>query len=216
MVIHIVGGGPRELLPSLRRDDGADVHWVGVDRGTTALLEAGLQPVRAFGDFDSVPAEEVAKLQQMLPDLEIWPAEKDKTDMEIALDWAVEQDACHIRLFGATGGRLDHLFGNVELLLKYAGRPIEIVDRQNVLTVHLPGVHTITRDDRYRYVSYIPISETVAGLTLIGFKYPLADCHISRGSTLCISNELIQSSGTFSFSEGILMMIRSSDFAGCP
>ncbi|AGT31493.1 thiamine pyrophosphokinase [Geobacillus genomosp. 3] len=215
MVIHIVGGGPRGLLPDLRSYDGKDVRWVGVDRGTAALLEAGLRPVRAFGDFDSLPGEDVARLQQMLPDLDIWPAEKDKTDMEIALDWAVEQTARCIRLFGATGGRLDHLFGNVELLLKYAGRLIEIVDRQNVLTVHLPGTYTVMHDARYRYVSYIPVSEMVTGLTLIGFKYPLTNCHISRGSTLCISNELIQSSGTFSFSEGILMMIRSSDVS-CP
>ncbi len=216
VLIHIVGGGPRHLLPDLRSYDGSDVQWVGVDRGTKALLDFGLRPVRAFGDFDSLPAEEVKRLREMLPELDIWPAEKDKTDMEIALDWAVRQTDGAIRLFGATGGRLDHLFGNVELLLKYAGRPIELIDRQNVLTVHLPGVHTVARDERYRYVSYIPISETVAELTLIGFKYPLTNCHISRGSTLCISNELIQSSGTFSFSEGILMMIRSSDFAGCP
>ncbi|MBB6282119.1 thiamine diphosphokinase [Geobacillus subterraneus] len=215
MIIHIVGGGPRELLPDLRLYDGGDVCWVGVDRGTAALLEAGFRPVRAFGDFDSLPAGDVAKLQQAFPNLDVWPAEKDKTDMEIALDWAVEQTARCIRLFGATGGRLDHLFGNVELLLKYAGRPIEMVDRQNVLTVHLPGTYTVVHDVRYRYVSYIPISETVAELTLIGFKYPLTNCHISRGSTLCISNELIQSSGTFSFSEGILMMIRSSD-SSCP
>jgi len=215
MIIHIVGGGPRELLPDLCSYGGEDVCWVGVDRGTAVLLEAGFRPVRAFGDFDSLPAEDVAKLRQMIPHLDIWPAEKDKTDMEIALDWAVEQTARSIRLFGATGGRLDHLFGNVGLLLKYAGQPIEIVDRQNVLTVHLPGTYKVMHDARYRYVSYIPISETVAELTLAGFKYPLTNCHISRGSTLCISNELIQSSGTFSFSEGILMMIRSSD-SGCP
>jgi len=49
------------------------------------------------------------------------------------------------------------------------------------------------------------------GLTLEGFKYPLSNCHISLGSTLCISNELLSSSGTFSISEGIVMVVRSSD-----
>ncbi len=215
MPIHIVGGGPRELLPDLRAYDGKEVQWVSVDRGAETLLEHGLRMVRAFGDFDSLSSEALVRLREMLPELDIWPAEKDKTDMEIALDWAVEQTAGPIRLFGATGGRLDHLFGNVELLVKYAGRPIELIDRQNVITVHRPGAHTVLKDERHRYVSYIPVSETVAGLTLAGFKYPLTNGHISRGSTLCISNELIQSSGTFSFSEGILMMIRSSDFSGC-
>lgn len=211
MFIHIVGGGPNEHLPSLSSYDGEHVQWIGVDRGTKTLLEAGIQPIKAFGDFDSLTAEEIASLQKALDHLDIWPAEKDKTDMEIALDWAVRQKAEKIRIFGATGGRLDHLFGNVQLLIKYAEKPIEMIDKQNIVTIHLPGTHTVSYDKRYRYVSYIPISDDIKGMTLEGFKYPLTNCHIFRGSTLCISNELIQASGTFSFSEGILMMIRSSD-----
>jgi thiamine pyrophosphokinase len=39
----------------------------------------------------------------------------------------------------------------------------------------------------------------------------LKNRHISIGSTLCISNELISDYGTFSFSEGILIVIRSHD-----
>lgn len=211
MFIHIVGGGPSEHLPSLASYDGEHVRWIGVDRGTKTLLEAGIRPIKAFGDFDSMTTEEIILLQKTLDDLDIWSAEKDKTDMEIALDWAVQQEADKIRIFGATGGRLDHLFGNVQLLIKYAGKPIEMIDRQNIVTVHLPGTYTVFYDERYRYVSYIPISNDIKGMTLDGFKYPLTNSHIFRGSTLCISNELIQSSGTFSFSEGILMMIRSSD-----
>ena len=62
-----------------------------------------------------------------------------------------------------------------------------------------------------KYISFVPVSLNINGLTLEGFKYPLKDCHISIGSTLCISNELIRDYGTFSFSEGILIVVRSSD-----
>ena len=44
--------------------------------------------------------------------------EKNETDMELALNWAVEQKPELIRIFGATGGRLDHLFANVQLMFK--------------------------------------------------------------------------------------------------
>lgn len=212
MIIHIVGGGPSECMPSFQRYDGENVQWVGVDRGVWTLLNAGIRPVKAFGDFDSLDAEELRHVQTTL-ELDIWPAEKDKTDMEIALDWAVQRDVELIRLFGATGGRLDHLFGNVQLLVKYINKRIEIIDNQNTITVHLPGTYTVFANE-YRYVSFVPISLSVTGLTLEGFKYPLTNCHIPLGSTLCISNELIQSSGTFSFTEGILMMIRSKDLGG--
>ncbi|WP_199426016.1 thiamine diphosphokinase [Thermaerobacillus caldiproteolyticus] len=214
MIIHIVGGGPSEFLPPLHHYNGDNVKWVGVDRGALRLLQMGIQPVKVFGDFDSMDAKELKWVQTVLDDVEIWPSEKDKTDMEIALDWASEQNAIKIRVFGATGGRLDHLFGNVQLLVKYIDKPIEIIDRQNTITVHTPGTYPVLHD-HHRYISFIPISHEVKGITLRGFKYPLTNCHISIGSTLCISNELIRSSGTFSFSEGILMMIRSKDLGGC-
>ena len=47
--------------------------------------------------------------------------EKNETDMELALNWAVEQKPDLIRIFGATGGRLDHLFANVQLLVQTFG-----------------------------------------------------------------------------------------------
>ena len=49
------------------------------------------------------------------------------------------------------------------------------------------------------------------GMSLEGFKYPLDGKGIRLGSTLCISNELISDIGTYSFTSGILMVIRSND-----
>ena len=43
--------------------------------------------------------------------------EKDETDMEHALNWAIEQKPEKIRIFGATGGRIDHMFANIQLLI---------------------------------------------------------------------------------------------------
>ncbi|MCZ0756080.1 thiamine diphosphokinase [Anoxybacillus sp. J5B_2022] len=214
MILHIVGGGPDEFIPSLHHYHGDNVQWIGVDRGVMALLRTGIRPIKAFGDFDSISGQELEYVQSVLDDLDVWPSEKDKTDMEIALEWAVEQEEADlIRLFGATGGRIDHLFGNVQLLAKYMNKRIEIIDKQNVVTVHSPSTYSVLRDE-HRYISFIPLSYEVKGITLKGFKYPLTNCHIQLGSTLCISNELIQSSGTFSFSEGILMMVRSKDLGG--
>jgi thiamine pyrophosphokinase len=77
--------------------------------------------------------------------------------------------------------------------------------------VKAPGKYTVKKIKDKKYISFVPASLDVKDLTLDGFKYPLKDCHISVGSTLCISNELIRDCGTFSFSEGILIVVRSSD-----
>ena len=120
-----------------------------------------------------------------------------------------------IRIFGATGGRLDHMFGNIQLLIQANKNKndveIEIIDRQNIIFLKSPGTYRLQKITDKKYISFIPISTEVKGLTLNGFKYPLTECHISLGSTLCISNELLIDNGTFSFSEGILMIIRSTD-----
>lgn len=215
MVINILAGGPKELLPDLTGFIGENVIWVGVDRGVFTLLTLNIEPVIAFGDFDSVSAEELAFIESKITNLKRFKPEKDETDTELALNWAIAQDPEEIRLFGATGGRLDHMLANVGLLFKplSQGNPIRIslIDRKNIAYLAGPGTYNVEVLPGKKYISFVPLTLNVSNLTLHGFKFPLENRHISIGSTLCISNELIDEYGTFSFSEGILIVIRSHD-----
>ncbi|MFB6466595.1 thiamine diphosphokinase [Cytobacillus sp. Hz8] len=215
MKIHILGGGPSELIPELQSYAGEDVIWVGVDRGVYYLISKQMEPHIAFGDFDSVSEQEYDLILNHVPNVNQYQAEKDETDMELAIEWALKQNPEIIRIFGGTGGRLDHLFANVQLLLRPIIQEkktiIEMIDRQNIVSVRKEGKYPLKKMGEYRYISFVPISADVNNLTLEGFKYPLKDCHIPLGSTLCISNELINTYGTFSFTKGILMVIRSRD-----
>jgi thiamine pyrophosphokinase len=215
MKINIVGGGPVEHLPNLHDYNAEDCLWVGVDRGVTILLSKGLNPTQAFGDFDSVSKEELEQIEQHVKHLHLYQMEKDEPDMELALDWAIQQNPDKIQIFGGTGGRLDHFFANVQLLLRpqhiQSPSEISIIDVQNELFVKPAGTYTIEKKQDKKYVSFIPLSPSIKNLSLKDFKYPLTDCHIPIGSTLCISNELLNEYGTFSFTEGILLVIRSRD-----
>ena len=65
-------------------------------------------------------------------DIEKFSTEKDYTDTELALRRAIDDGADIITIFGATGGRLDHLLANIRILYyaykkrwnvyKYCGR----------------------------------------------------------------------------------------------
>ncbi len=215
MNINILAGGPEDLLPNLHEYEEENTVWAGVDRGVFHLLQRNIKPLMAFGDFDSVTPEELTFIENQVAELKRFKPEKDETDMELALNWAIEQKPERIKIFGATGGRLDHLFANVQLLRKTLEADnmsdVYIIDRHNLLFIKGPGSYTIEKIEKKKYISFVPLTLNVSGITLEGFKFPLKNRHISLGSTLCISNELISSHGTFSFSEGILIVIRSDD-----
>ncbi|TDL72587.1 thiamine diphosphokinase [Neobacillus sp. YX16] len=215
MHINILAGGPTELLPNLKEYLGENEVWVGVDRGVYSLINMNITPKIAFGDFDSVTNEEYKVIEKHVKAMKRYKPEKNETDMELALNWAIKQKPDLIRIFGASGGRLDHFLANVQLLVKplLEDNHVEIflIDNQNILSLKGPGSYKMRKRADKKYVSFVPLTLNVKGLTLEGFKYPLKDRHITIGSTLCISNELISDNGTFSFSEGILLVIRSND-----
>nr|WP_221452173.1 thiamine diphosphokinase [Bacillus benzoevorans] len=215
VIIHILGGGPAELLPDIQSLQEERIVWAGVDRGVYTLLSRGIKPNIAFGDFDSVSCEELTFIEERVENLIKFKPEKDETDMEHALNWAITQNPQIIRIFGATGGRLDHMLANLQLLINPIKNKshvqIEMIDQKNIVFLKQPGVYSIEKLEKKKYISFIPMMNDVKGVTLKGFKYPLNDYHIELGSTVCISNELVADYGTFSFSEGILLIVRSTD-----
>lgn len=213
MIINILAGGPIEELANLTEFNEKESIWVGVDRGVLTLLSKGIRPAIAFGDFDSVTEEELQYLREKISSINLYQSEKDEPDLELALDWAKKQQPKKIRIFGATGGRLDHFLGNVQLLLEAVQLHlnVEIIDKQNILFAKSPGSYKISKMEEQKYISFLPISNPIENLTLEGFKYPLKNRHIPQNSALCISNELIVEHGNFSFTKGILLVIRSND-----
>ncbi|MEN2666383.1 thiamine diphosphokinase [Listeria aquatica] len=210
--IHIMVGGPVELVPPLDSYL-ADAEWIGIDGGAKRLLEFDIPMKKALGDFDSLSAEELTQLKQRVRDVTEFPAEKDLTDTEIGLMAAMEEKPDVIRIFGATGGRMDHLLANLMMLTKPEFRQavplVEIIDCYNWIKMYLPGHYEIQKLQEMRYAAFITM-ENVTGLTLTGFKYPLQNATFSFARALS-SNEFLQDSGTFSFDSGLILMIQSKD-----
>lgn len=114
---------------------------------------------------------------------------------------------------GATGTRLDHVLGNIELLgigLK-AGIPIQICDAHNRIRMIDRGM-TLARKEQFgTYVSLIPYTECVEHLTLTGLKYPLTDACLRGFCSLGVSNEIVADTAEISFESGILLVVESKD-----
>ena len=71
-----------------------------------------------MGDFDSVSDDTLKEFMKSKAEYIRYPEEKDETDTELVINWVVENGATEIIILGATGGRLDHLLANINLLIK--------------------------------------------------------------------------------------------------
>ncbi|WP_088069382.1 thiamine diphosphokinase [Gottfriedia luciferensis] len=213
MDIHIVGAGPKTNTISTLSDDNKNCMLIGVDNGAYYLIEEELIPEAIFGDFDSLSNENLAKIKALVPHVFIYPPEKDETDLELALQWAISQKPKNIFIHCVTGRRLDHEFGSIALLIKFkdSGIPIKIVDEFNEMYVMNSGTHLISKVAHFKYISFFSLGNLIENLTLIGFKYPLTNHLLEIGSSLCVSNELAQDEGSISFSSGIALVVRSKD-----
>lgn len=86
-------GGPESELPDLSPYTSSGADWIGVDGGAKYLLERGIPMIKAMGDFDSLSESELASLKEHVADVSEFPAEKDLTDTEIGLLFAMEKKA---------------------------------------------------------------------------------------------------------------------------
>lgn len=185
---------------------------VGADRGALFLIQHGVKPYLSIGDFDSVTETEKQIIREnsiQMTDCD--PVYKDLTDTEMAFRWATQQKPDEIVLIGALGSRLDHTLANVHLLSEglKLGVLCKIVDQHNEVSIVNDKI--IIHKSRFAYVSLLPLSMEVHGITLTGFQYPLNHASLSIGQSLGISNKLSNSTGEITVKDGLLLVIQSVD-----
>jgi len=211
----VCAGGPDSEIVDLENFRHEDTVFIGADRGALHLLQRGITPLEAVGDFDSVSEVEYDLIATSVQIMGRFRSEKDETDLELAVNRALSYRPEQIVLTGVTGGRLDHMESALQLMyrlqLTNEQTIFSIYNKTNELSLLIPGEHQVKPDTRYPYISFFPFGGTVAGLTLTGFKYETADAVLETGMTLFTSNEPVSEVCTISFYEGICLMVRSSD-----
>ena len=212
--INIMVGGPEALIPYDQVEKRRSETWLGVDLGATRLLEHGIVPAYAAGDFDSSTPEQLARVQVAVQQVDIYPPEKDYTDTQIGILLAMKHyQPASITLWGTTGGRLDQLLANLYTPLmdpyrQYLDR-IHLIDRQNTVDFYEPGSYEIHKVPQMPYLAFVNLTP-VTGLTLPDEKYNL-DHFDSSLPISWSSNEFVGTVNHFSFDSGIVAVIQSRD-----
>lgn len=179
--------------------DGALI--IAADAGIKNARECGLEPDIVVGDFDSLgylpDARELVKL----------PVEKDQTDMAEAVDIGLERGCEEFRLYGASGGRLDHTLANIQLIahLSAIGKRGFIYGNGFFLTaitsdsIRINGTVGST-------LSVFSLTDRSEGVTLRGLKYPLENHTLLNTAALGVSNEFISESAEIFVGNGTLLI----------
>lgn len=185
---------------------------IAVDKGLEALNKINVMPNYIIGDFDSVNKTTLNQYENKNIEITYLKPEKDFTDTHMAIKLAIEKRAKHITIIGATGTRMDHTLANIHVLNEALQNnvPTEIINENNIIML-INRKAKLIKNTNYKYVSIIPLTTKITGVTLKGFKYNIENATINLGESIGVSNEQIEQEALIEIKEGIAILIYSKD-----
>jgi len=181
---------------------------IGVDGGAqhASTLDVTLDTI--IGDLDSFSDLEHQNISNA--ELISYPANKDETDLELALLYAKERGANQIVMVGIMGGRMDMTIVNILLIThpNLSSCKIKLWHGEQTGWIIKPPGEDISGHSGDT-VSLIPLGDYASGITTDGLKYPLKDEELTFTPARGISNLLEKSPAHVKFSEGLLLVIHT-------
>lgn len=178
---------------------------IAVDAGYQRLTELEITPDLVVGDFDSlgfVPDH---------PNTETHPSVKDDTDTMLAAEKGIEAGCDRFLIYGGTGGRIAHTFGNIQILSFLASKNKLgfIIDKD--YTVTAARNCTLRFDENASgYISVLPWGSESCTVTLRGLKYELECAPLPCDRPLGISNEFTGKAAEITVHDGTAVIIIES------
>jgi thiamine pyrophosphokinase len=155
------------------------------------------------GDFDSIKHPVPQGIEVMK-----FPAEKDESDLELAVCEAIKREYNRFYIYGVLGGRLDHTLASIAVMTSVSRKGYEclLLGDNEIITAVTDG--TVTLNPVFgKTLSVFAVGEHASGVTLSGLKYPLdnanLDCFTSRG----LSNEFISEKAVIEVRNGTLIIV---------
>ncbi|HCM82480.1 MAG: Thiamine pyrophosphokinase [Microgenomates group bacterium GW2011_GWC1_43_11] len=184
---------------------------IGVDRAAYVLLKLGISVDLAIGDFDSVTKKEMNEIRTRISTIKQYPQEKDQTDLELAVTYALTIHPEEIALFGVTGGRLDQSLAALHLLRTIHEHKCRasVRDEHNFMAL-VSGKYQIPKTKDFPYLSILPATDEII-VTIKGCKYPLEKYRMEKGTTLGVSNVIISDFADISVHKGTAYCVLSRD-----
>ena len=209
MDIWIFANGEIEEYGLLRERILAGSVIIAADGGLQHIRKMEMIPDVVIGDLDSVTDADLEWLKANSIEIIRYPADKDETDLELAISFAVKSKNSRIRIAGGAGGRTDQLLGNIFLLLQpeLSGMDIKLDD--GVEETFLIRSNTNIQGSHGDVVSLLPLNGSAVGITTSGLKYPLYGETLYPEKTRGVSNVMLVDLAAIQLEKGVLLCVHT-------
>lgn len=203
-VVVLCGGDsphPALVVPA------ADVV-VAADSGAEQAAALGVGVHLVVGDLDSIGAETLADITAGGGRIERHPADKDATDLELAVEAALAERPDRLVVVGGHGGRLDHAMATIGVLAAAADRTDAVEAWLGPAQVRVTTGVVELEARVGEVVSLVPLLGAVAGVRTRGLRWALRDATLTAGTTRGISNEATAAAVRVAVTAGTLAVVR--------
>jgi thiamine pyrophosphokinase len=184
-----------------------DDYIVCADGGTRHALTLGVKPNLIIGDMDSADKADLDQFRNAGVEIELFPQDKNETDLELAIDHALGMNPKEIIIAGALGGRLDQTLANIALLTASHDAPSLIRLDDGVEEILLCRDQVQIHGRSGDIVSLIPWQGQVTEVQTINLKWPLRKETLYPDKTRGISNEMASETASISITSGLLLIV---------
>lgn len=204
------GEAPSEAMLSQALSE-ADLV-VCIDGAADVLAKYGGRAHALVGDFDSLGEARALQLAQL------WRCEvlrlnesKDKTDTQVAAEFAIEKGAKELIFLGALGKRFDHAFANVSLLTHCARLGASGVIRDQYCEVRVCCRTLVLPGKPGDLLSILPLGVNVRIRATDGLAYPLYDFDMLLGDSRGVSNVFEADEALVDVADGWVCVVHAWD-----
>jgi thiamine pyrophosphokinase len=185
----------------------ADDYIVAADGGANHLMKMGILPEIVIGDLDSVDEDTLFELTSAEVRIEQYSEDKDETDIELALSYAIELQPTSILIIGALGGRLDQTLANLSILTDPTLPGIDIRLDDGVEEAFFCRKQAEVRGRSGDIVSLIPWHGPVEGVTTEGLQWPLYSETLYPDKSRGVSNVVLKDEASIHIQSGLLLIV---------
>ncbi len=209
-VVIVTGGVVRDGKPVREALAAADLI-IAADSGAETALKFSVIPSVVIGDMDSLDSNTQKSLRAKGSKFIVYDEEKDASDTELAIEYALENGAREITILGGIeGDRIDHIVANIGLLRKLP-LPVRFVNGSTIVWAATGPTTEQLSGRKNDIVSLLPLTDKVTDVTTHGLYYHIEGETLYAWKSYGIHDVLINTQATVEFATGTLLFVHIAD-----